>query len=61
MGEIADNLIEDGMDFYADHLNGHPNFPDNCPYCEEEDEDEPKTQQQIDEELGLQYEPGPSE
>jgi len=38
MGDIADDLIEQGEDMYFDHLAGYPNFPDRCPYCEEEEE-----------------------
>ncbi len=41
MGEHADNLTDDNEDLYFDHLAGHPAFPcDNCPYCEEEYQDE---------------------
>lgn len=39
MGDMADAMIEEGMDQWYDHLAGHVAFPaDNCPYCEEEDE-----------------------
>jgi len=35
MGDIADYDIEQGMDMWLDHLAGHPNYPDVCPYCYE--------------------------
>lgn len=41
MGEMADALIEEQLDIYADHLNGHKCFrPDDCPYCLTEGEEE---------------------
>jgi len=37
MGDIADDLTEQGEDVWFDHLAGHTQFPsDYCPYCEEE-------------------------
>jgi len=36
MGEMADYDIEQGQDMWWDHLAGHPQFPDICPYCEDE-------------------------
>ena len=36
MGDEADYEIEQGLDLWVDHINGHPNYPDRCPYCEEE-------------------------
>ena len=36
MGDIADYDIEQGEAMWFDHLAGHPNFPDECPYCEAE-------------------------
>ena len=38
MDEIADNYIDDGISLWADHLAGHPCYPDICPYCEGEEE-----------------------
>jgi len=40
MGDIADYLTENGMELWLDHLAGHPNYPDPCPYCEDEWETE---------------------
>lgn len=37
MGDMADYDIEQGMDMWMDHCAGHPQFPDPCPYCEDED------------------------
>lgn len=39
---MADYDFEIGSDLYFDHLNGHPNIQDQCPYCEEEYEQEQK-------------------
>ena len=36
MGDIADDLTEQGTELWLDHLAGHPNIPDQCPYCEDE-------------------------
>ena len=36
MGEMADLDIEQGQDLWWDHQAGHPNFDVECPYCEEE-------------------------
>lgn len=36
MGDIADDYIDDGVLLWNDHLAGHPQFPDICPYCEDE-------------------------
>jgi len=42
MGDITDYDIEQGLDFWQDHLAGHPNFPDECPYCWEEEYEQMK-------------------
>lgn len=40
MGDMADELTEQGETIWFDHLAGHPSFPsDYCPYCEEEEEE----------------------
>lgn len=37
MGDMADQLIDDGDLEWVDHLFGHPDIPaDGCPYCEDE-------------------------
>ena len=33
---MADYNIEQGLDLWLDHLAGHPVYPDQCIYCEEE-------------------------
>ena len=40
MGDMADYIIEQEQDFWFDHLAGHPNIPDECQYCEEEEKNE---------------------
>jgi hypothetical protein len=40
MGDMADDLIEQGQELYWDHLAGHPRFDGPCPYCEDEDDEE---------------------
>lgn len=35
MGDMADNLTEQELDFYFQHLSG--NCRDSCPYCEKEE------------------------
>ena len=40
MGDIADDLTESGELMWFDHLAGHPQFPDQCPYCEYAEEQE---------------------
>ena len=43
MGDIADNLTEQGEDMYFDHVHGHHHFPpEDCPYCYEENSNEQK-------------------
>ena len=37
MGDMADALTEDELELWFDHLAGHPNIPDGCLYCEEEE------------------------
>jgi len=44
MGEMADYDIEQGENMWFDHLAGHPDFPDECPYCKEEHEKEQKNE-----------------
>jgi len=45
VGDIADYVNEQGEDLWFDHLAGHPNFPDICPYCEDEYESEKKSEE----------------
>lgn len=40
MGEMADALIEEGMDGWLAHISGDCNYLDPCPYCEAEEEEE---------------------
>ena len=40
MGDMADCDIEQGETMWIDHLAGHPNIPDICPYCEDEEYEE---------------------
>ena len=42
MGDMADYDIEQGQEMWWDHLAGHPNIPDECPYCEDEYKKEQK-------------------
>ncbi len=39
MGDIADMLTENGEAMWFDHLASHPDIPDMCPYCEDENEE----------------------
>ncbi len=41
---MADYDIEQGQNMWWDHQAGHSNFPDECPYCQEEYEKEQKEQ-----------------
>ena len=44
MGDIADDMIDDGIELLADHRAGHPRFPDICPYCVDEENEEDPTE-----------------